>query len=168
MGSAASTASFYPYGELKSGSATEKYGFATYWRDGETGLDYAVNRYYSSAVGRFLSPDPYGGSMNPKNPQSFNLYAYVQNDPINLYDPAGLQSVTGQGGGIVPVGGGLCVSHRHRRKLASTQIVISLISRLHRSWLRLKKTTHARVSPKRSLRRSWGSECPRARVWHRE
>ena len=56
VGSAATTASFYPYGELKSGSATEKYGFATYWRDGERPR-LCDNRYYSSSVGRFLSPD---------------------------------------------------------------------------------------------------------------
>ena len=51
VGSAASTASFYPYGELKGGSATEQYGFATYWRDGESGLDYASQRYYSTRWG---------------------------------------------------------------------------------------------------------------------
>jgi RHS repeat-associated protein len=83
--------SFYPYGEQKSGpTATEQYAFATYWRDGESGLDYAMNRYYSSTDGRFLSPDPYSGSMNRANPQSYNRYAYVQNDPANHNDPSGM------------------------------------------------------------------------------
>jgi RHS repeat-associated protein len=54
------------------------------------GLDYANQRYYSSVVGRFLSPDPYGGSMNIANPQSFNRYSYAADDPVNDNDPTGL------------------------------------------------------------------------------
>jgi RHS repeat-associated protein len=86
--------SFYPYGEQKSGpTATEQYAFATYWRDGESGLDYAWNRYYSSTLGRFLSPDPYkannGGPGDPSDPQSWNRYSYAANDPVNLFDPEG-------------------------------------------------------------------------------
>src|SRR6266540_6285972 len=33
---------------------------------------------------------PYGGSMTIANPQSFNRYAYVNNDPVNFVDPSGL------------------------------------------------------------------------------
>jgi len=91
VGSAASGGTFYPFGEQKSGTTmTEQYAFATYWRDGESGLDYAMNRYYSSGLGRFLSPDPYPGSVNQTNPASFNRYAYVVGDPINGNDPTGL------------------------------------------------------------------------------
>src|SRR5208283_3272504 len=87
LASSPSTRSFYPYGEPKSGTAaTEQYAFATYWEDSETGLDYAMNRYYSSTLGRFLSPDPYrsnsGGPGDPNDPQSWNRYAYVENDPV--------------------------------------------------------------------------------------
>jgi len=39
--------------------------FATYWRDGFTGLDYARQRYYSSRSGRFLTADPYRASAGP-------------------------------------------------------------------------------------------------------
>ncbi len=48
-----------------------------------------VQRYYASNTGRFLTPDP---SMpgDPAEPQSFNLYSYVLNDPINFNDPEGL------------------------------------------------------------------------------
>ena len=34
--------------------------------------------------------DQYGGSVAPGNPQSWNRYSYVRNDPINRNDPSGL------------------------------------------------------------------------------
>ena len=38
-----------------------------------------------------MQPDPLGlGASDATNPQSLNLYSYVQNDPINLIDPSGL------------------------------------------------------------------------------
>lgn len=57
-------------------------------RDTESGNDYFGARYYSSAVGRFLSPDPMGGHY--ENPQTLNKYAYVTNNPLTLTDPTGL------------------------------------------------------------------------------
>ena len=80
----------YPYGELQGAVGTPGEKFGTYWRDA-TGLDYAVNRYYSSQMGRFLSADPYVASGGPSNPASWNRYAYVEGDPVNSGDPAGLQ-----------------------------------------------------------------------------
>jgi RHS repeat-associated protein len=76
---------YYPYGEARDGGSM----FATYRRDA-TGLDYANQRYYSSTVARFLTPDPYQASGGPADPQSWNRYAYVQNDPVNYIDPLGL------------------------------------------------------------------------------
>ncbi len=62
--------------------------------DPETGNDYFGARYYSSTLGRFMTPDwaaspvpiPYA---NPANPQTLNLYGYVQNNPITGTDPDG-------------------------------------------------------------------------------
>ena len=54
----------FPYGELQGTAGTAGEKFAKYWRDA-TGLDYAVNRYYSSQMGRFLSADPYQASGGP-------------------------------------------------------------------------------------------------------
>src|SRR6185312_6923405 len=57
-------------------------------RDQETGLDYFGARYYGSALGRFTSPDPLGGSL--LDPQTLNKYAYVRNNPLALTDPTGM------------------------------------------------------------------------------
>ena len=74
------------------GSATKK-RFTSYDRSDTTKLDYAVNRHYSSAQGRFTQVDPIGMSATQlEDPQSLNLYAYVGNDPINYTDPDGLFS----------------------------------------------------------------------------
>ncbi|MGH9958103.1 MAG: RHS repeat-associated core domain-containing protein, partial [Pyrinomonadaceae bacterium] len=64
--------------------------FAMTERDDATGLDHTWWRKYETTAGRWTSPDPYLGSMAIANPQSFNRYAYVQNDPVNLVDPTGL------------------------------------------------------------------------------
>jgi len=72
--------------------------FTGYERDNNssaTGLDYSMFRYHSSYWGRFQTPDPYDGSYDLSNPQSFNRYSYVQNDPVNLVDPLGLNPIIG-------------------------------------------------------------------------
>ena len=63
-------------------------------RDTESGNDYFEARYYSSSMGRFMSPD-WSARVEPVpyaklgDPQSLNLYAYVSNHPLSLVDPDG-------------------------------------------------------------------------------
>jgi len=69
-----------------------------------TNLDNFGARYYSSAMGRFMTPDwaakptavPYA---NYGNPQSLNLYSYVENNPTTTADLDGHQQCTGGGSG---------------------------------------------------------------------
>src|SRR5271165_6872857 len=94
-GSQSSASAFYPYGEDKGMVApNDQTKFATYTRDSATGLDYAMNRYYSNALGRFMTPDPYRATRksvnNPGRPQSWNRYSYTRGDPVNRIDPSGL------------------------------------------------------------------------------
>ena len=81
-----------PFGETwyETGTA-DKWKFTTYERDsgtGETGLDYANFRFYSSGMARFISPDFLAG--HPGEPHSLNRYAYTLGDPVNMVDPLGL------------------------------------------------------------------------------
>jgi RHS repeat-associated protein len=58
-------------------------------RDAESGLDYFGARYYGSALGRFTSPDEVFADQHPADPQSWNLYGYVRNNPLKNVDPTG-------------------------------------------------------------------------------
>ena len=82
-----------PYGEEwlpAAGSANEQ-KFTSYQRDGESGLDYAMNRYHSGAFGRFRSPDPLEVPSDfLATPTILNRYIYSLADPINNIDPDGL------------------------------------------------------------------------------
>lgn len=59
-------------------------------RDDATGMGHTLWRKFDNMSARWTSPDPYGGSMIATSPQSFNRYAYVNNDPVNKVDPTGL------------------------------------------------------------------------------
>jgi RHS repeat-associated protein len=82
---------YYPYGENIGNAPMDPggEGFATYYEDWY-GQNYADQRYYNSIGGRFLTPDPGGiRTADPKNPTSWNRYAYANGDPVNFNDPAG-------------------------------------------------------------------------------
>jgi len=78
-------------------------------RDTESGNDYFGARYYASTMGRFMSPDPLpwihwqNGNKNDRekfaayiaNPQNFDLYAYVLNNPLSKTDPTGMYVCNG-------------------------------------------------------------------------
>ena len=82
--------SFYPWGEARGTNPQDAWSFATYWRDSATLLDYANNRYYSNAYGRFMTPDRSMKNVRLTSPQTWNAYTYVKGDPVNHNDPSGL------------------------------------------------------------------------------
>lgn len=82
-----------PYAPATADDATPLH-FTGKERDSESGNDYFGARYYASSMGRFLSPD-WSAKVEPvpyaklDNPQSLNLYAYVDNNPLSSFDPDG-------------------------------------------------------------------------------
>ena len=87
-----------PFGDPQvpctSPTATEQF-YTGQERDSETGNDFFQARYYASNTGRFLSPDPSGlAYVNPADPQTFNLYGYVENNPLRFVDPSGQNTCT--------------------------------------------------------------------------
>ena len=94
--SAGNSVSHEPYAfgtePLNTSTGDDTRRFTSYDRSQATSLDYAVNRYYDPAAGRFTQVDPIGiHAGDLANPQSLNLYAYVANDPVNAVDPLGLR-----------------------------------------------------------------------------
>jgi RHS repeat-associated protein len=71
------------------------------------GLDFFGARYFSGAQGRFTSPDPIvhpaqseaGFETFISEPQRWNKYAYVSNNPLKYTDPNGAEQVVGCIGG---------------------------------------------------------------------
>jgi RHS repeat-associated protein len=78
-----------PYGEawLPEVASTNDKKFTTYQRDQESGLDYAMNRFYGNTNGRFNSPDK--AAPEAWMPLTLNRYLYTIADPINHTDPDG-------------------------------------------------------------------------------
>ncbi|MDQ1301913.1 MAG: hypothetical protein QG637_1835, partial [Chloroflexota bacterium] len=83
---------YYPYGAPRnqSGTLATDYRFTGQRSEEATlGSLYDYNaRFYSPALGRFLSADTIVPS--PGNPQSLNRYAYVLNNPLRYTDPTGM------------------------------------------------------------------------------
>jgi RHS repeat-associated protein len=75
---------------LSYGTDSTRQKFTSRERDDETGLDFFEARYYSSIQGRFTSPDIPFADQTEDEPQSWNLYAYVTNNPLKFIDPFGL------------------------------------------------------------------------------
>jgi RHS repeat-associated protein len=63
--------------------------FGSNERDNETGLDFIQARYYGSVQGRFTNPDDFWKDSHVSDPQSWNKYAYVRNNPLKYIDPTG-------------------------------------------------------------------------------
>ena len=94
----------YAYAPFGEGYARASGGWAQFTTDGNVWTaNYGSNmggtlddfefRRYSPSQGRWISPDPAGSAaVDPTNPQSWNRYAYVTNNPLANVDPTGLDN----------------------------------------------------------------------------
>ncbi len=85
-----SSVAYAPFGETYAQSGTPDPSFTGMNPDTvSTDYDFLYREY--STQGRWPSPDPAGlAAVDPANPQSWNRYAYVLNNPLGLVDPLGL------------------------------------------------------------------------------
>jgi RHS repeat-associated protein len=118
---------YFPFGDgsVDVSSGSDSIRFTGKERDRETGLDYFAARFYMSSTGRFTSPDPSSPVMIGstaaaagvppnigdsllytylENPQSWNRYAYVMNNPLRYVDPFGQEPM---GHHLIPQRNGL-------------------------------------------------------------
>jgi RHS repeat-associated protein len=99
-GSVVATWSSLPFGDggIPTGSGSGAADFSRFGNmdyNSESKTYQAQFRQYNETSGRWMSPDPYAGSYDASNPQTFNRDAYVTNSPLSFNDPTGLQSQSG-------------------------------------------------------------------------
>ena len=79
---------YMPYGGIRHTDGLDTdIGYTGQRADTSTGLMFYNARYYDPAIGRFISPDTI--VPDPANPQDYDRYAYVRNNPVNYSDPTG-------------------------------------------------------------------------------
>jgi RHS repeat-associated protein len=91
---------YLPFGQeavVQATATTHK--FTGKERDAESSLDNFGARYNASTIGRFTSPDGPLIYADKSNPQSWNLYSYVMNNPLSRVDPNGHLTIVVPGTG---------------------------------------------------------------------
>ncbi len=110
---------YLPFGEEWQAplSPTPLVQFTGKERDRETGLDYFGARYYASRTGRFTTVDPVLDIEQALvDPQRWNRYTYVRNNPFRYVDPDGraietLWDVFNIGTGLVSLGANIAAGN---------------------------------------------------------
>jgi RHS repeat-associated protein len=82
---------YAPFGESYAALGTPIYNFTGQTKDTSPANYDFLFRQYSPGQGRWLVPDPAGlAAVDITNPQTWNRYAYLANNPLNAIDPKGL------------------------------------------------------------------------------
>jgi RHS repeat-associated protein len=81
------------YGRIiqKVGGTVNDHLFVGESRDAVTGLDYLRLRHLDPSTGRFLSQDSAAGAL--MTPMTLHRYMYVNDNPVNLIDPSGAETL---------------------------------------------------------------------------
>jgi RHS repeat-associated protein len=107
-----------PFGEQYIGTAQDTFVTGVAASDEATDMKDFWAREFHSIQGRWLTPDPAGvAAVDPKNPQTWNRYAYVLGNPLAFIDPRGLcHGEMGTNGLVDDKPGRLCRNQRSNRK----------------------------------------------------
>ena len=68
-------------------AGTDSFTYTGQRTDGYINLMYYGSRWYDPYLNRWTQPDPI--IPDPNNPQDYDRYAYVRNNPVNYNDPTG-------------------------------------------------------------------------------
>ena len=77
--------------------AMNPFRYRGYYYDNETGFYYLNSRYYDPEVKRFINAD--GLISTGQGVTGYNMFAYCNNNPVNMVDPSGMCSYLGIGSG---------------------------------------------------------------------
>ena len=90
-GAATGDATFYPWGQVWQISGGSDGTFGDLGFEVNYPLPPSETRDYNPTLVRWMTPDPAGQkAVNLANPQTWNMYAYVADNPTTLNDPSGL------------------------------------------------------------------------------
>ena len=96
-----SSSAYAPFGEQYKTSGTADASYTGQDQDTVSNLYDFPARRQSPSQGRWISPDPSGrAAVRLTNPQSWNRYAYVNNNPLRLVDPKGLDDCASDEGDL--------------------------------------------------------------------
>lgn len=135
---------YFPYGQTSLGSyGRKRYRFAGREIDIESSLQYCLRRYLSTALGRWLTPDPVSYRS------ALTGYSYCRNSPLTLVDPDGLQETTppantshkvcqGCHGDDAPYSGTL----QHKQEPTRKELLLDAIASLQPPWKYLHLFAH--------------------------
>ena len=77
--------------DLSVSAGVTRQGYTWQTALGNMGLNHMNGRVQDAITGVFLSADPY--ISEPGNPQNYNRYSYVLNNPLSFTDPSGYRRV---------------------------------------------------------------------------
>jgi RHS repeat-associated protein len=84
-GAVIASTNYDSFGNATNASFPTRYQYTGREFDSLTGLQFSRARWYDANLGRFISEDPIGLAGG------IDLFAYVNNNPVNLTDPQGLE-----------------------------------------------------------------------------
>ncbi len=77
--------------DLSVSAGVTRQGYTWQTALGNMGLNHMNGRVQDAITGVFMSPDPY--ISEPGNPQNYNRYSYVYNNPMSHTDPSGFVTI---------------------------------------------------------------------------